>query len=225
MTPSTPPTRRIGVGIVDDHGLVREGLRALLAHAPEIEVLFDAADGEQALAMVARLRPDVLLLDLRMPVLDGIGTLRRLRGIDAPTHVLVLTTFDDDAALIEAAALGARGYLLKDAAFEDLLAGIRTVAAGGTAVRPAITMRIADALRRPQAIAGRGPAHAPAPELTIRELDVLRLMTAGLSNREIGHALGLAEGTVKNHVSVILSKLAVRDRTRAVLKAVEWGLV
>lgn len=225
MTAPTPSAGRIRVGIVDDHGLVREGLRALLAHAPEVEVLFDAADGEQGLAMVQRLRPDVLLLDLRMPVLDGIGTLRRLRGMDVPTRVLVLTTFDDDAALIEAAALGARGYLLKDVAFEDLLAGIRTVAEGGTAVRPAITTRIADALRRPPTPPGRGASHVPAPDLTSREIDVLRLMTAGLSNREIGHALGLAEGTVKNHVSVILSKLAVRDRTRAVLKAVEEGLV
>jgi len=222
--PSEAP--RIRVGIVDDHGLVREGLKALLAHAPEIEVVFDAADGEQGLAMVQRLAPDVLLLDLRMPVLDGLGTLRRLRGMEtqtnAKTRVLVLTTFDDDDALIEAAALGARGFLLKDVAFEELLEGIRTVAGGGTAVRPAATNKITDALRRPP----RGDTTSRTErDFTVRELEVLRLMSGGLSNREIAHALSLAEGTVKNHVSVVLSKLGVRDRTRAVLKAVEEGIV
>lgn len=218
--------RRIRVGIVDDHGLVREGLKALLAHALEIEVVFDASDGEQALAMVARLAPDVLLLDLRMPVLDGLGTLRRLRQLETQpnrkTHVLVLTTFDDDDALIEAAALGARGFLLKDVAFEELLEGIRTVAAGGTAVRPAATNKIADALRRPGRVETTSRTER---DFTVRELEVLRLMSGGLSNREIAHALSLAEGTVKNHVSVVLSKLGVRDRTRAVLKAVEEGIV
>ncbi|HMN96366.1 MAG TPA: response regulator transcription factor [Phycisphaerales bacterium] len=211
----------IRVGIVDDHALVREGLRALLTHADGIAVAFDAADGEQAIALAVRHAPDVLLLDLRMPVLDGLGTLRRLRDEGAAARVLVLTTFDDDEALIEAVALGARGFLLKDAALDDLVAAIQSVAAGETAVRPAATTRVADALRRP----ARPEARRRAPQLTMREIEVLRLLSAGLSNREIGEALLLAEGTVKNHVSVILSKLGVRDRTRAVLRAVEEGLV
>lgn len=217
----------IRVGIVDDHALVRGGLRALLAHAKDVEVIFEAAEGEQGLALVEQFRPDVLLLDLRMPVLDGIGTLRQLRTMNVPTKALVLTTFDDDDALVEAVALGARGFLLKDAALEDLLQAIRAVASGETAVRPTSTTRVTDALRRIPA-PGSPPTQRsarPAIEMTARELEVLRLMSAGLSNREIATALALAEGTVKNHVSVVLSKLAVRDRTRAVLRAVEEGLL
>mgnify|MGYP001463926633 CR=1 FL=1 len=222
----------IRVGIVDDQRLVREGIAALLVDAPDITVVFDAADGEQALALTRQHAPHVLLLDIRMPVMDGIGVLRELRSLDVPTRALVLTTFDDDEALIQAAALGARGYLLKDVSVEDLVGAIRTVAAGGTAVRPAMNTRIADALRRPGAGVPRRDVTSPARlaprggiELTTRELEVLRLLAGGLSNREIASAMQLAEGTVKNHVSVILDKLGVRDRTRAVLRAIEEGLV
>jgi len=223
----------IRVGIVDDHALVREGLCALLRHAPDIEILFDAPDGAEALARTARTPPDVLLLDLRMPEVDGIETLRRLRQRGDAVKVLVLTTFDDDAALLQATGLGARGYLLKDVSLDDLLAAIREVAAGGTAVHPTVTARITDALRL-RAPPGGSPTTAgraalrsrgPAIDLTAREIEVLRLLAGGFSNKEIARALTLAEGTVKNHVSVILAKLGTRDRTRAVLKAVEEGLV
>ena len=223
----------IRVGVVDDHALVREGLCALLRHASDIEVVLEASDGAEALARVAREKPDVLLLDLRMPGMDGLETLRRLRQRGDETKVLVLTTFDDDAALLQAAGLGARGYLLKDVSLDILLSAIREVAAGGSAVRPAITSRIIDALRLREPPGG-SPSTAPRTSaekgraallFTNREIEVLRLMAGGLSNKEIARALTLAEGTVKNHVSIILSKLGVRDRTRAVLKAVEEGVV
>lgn len=208
----------IRVLIAEDQTLVRQGISNLLSLTSDIEVAGEAEDGEGALAAVARLEPDVLLLDVRMPRLDGIGVLRRLRAQGARVPVLVLTTFDDEEALFEALRAGARGYLLKDVSLEQLASAIRTLAAGGDLVHPALSAQAAEALaERPRQF----PALEPPDPLTSRERAVLRLLAAGCSNREIASALGLAHGTVKNHISSILSKLGVRDRTRAVLRAFE----
>lgn len=212
----------IRVGLVDDQTLVRAGIQALLALVPDVEVAFEAEDGTEALTMLETASPDVLLLDLRMPGLDGLGVLRALRGKECLPPTIVLTTFDDDGLMLEAIRLGARGFLLKDISLERLAEAIRTVAAGGTLLQPAITER----LLRAALGAGTGFDSSLAPEpLTEREVEVLRLMTGGLSNREIADSLAVAEGTAKNHISNILAKLGVRDRTRAVLKALELGLV
>lgn len=212
----------ISVGVIDDQAIVRQGICALLAHAPEIRVVFDSAGGEEALRLAVEHAPDVILLDLRMPEFDGVELLFELRAKGVTSGVIVLTTFDDDAALMRTAALGARGFLLKDVTLDELVGAIRRVAAGGTAVRPAVTARVSETLRE---IRGETPPRSREYHLTDRELEVLRLLAGGFSNREIGSALGLAEGTVKNHVSLVLSKLGVRDRTRAVLKAVGEGLI
>lgn len=212
----------IRVGLVDDQTLVRAGIRALLSLVPDVEVAFEAEDGASALRALEEGSPDVVLLDLRMPGLDGIGVLRALRGAGRLPPTIILTTFDDDALMLEAIRLGARGFLLKDISLERLAEAIRTVAAGGTLLQPAITER----LLRAALGAGTVFESSVAPEsLTEREIEVLRLMTGGFSNREIADSLGVAEGTAKNHISNILAKLGVRDRTRAVLKALELGLV
>ncbi len=212
----------IRVGLVDDQTLVRAGIRALLGLVPDVEVAFEAEDGTTALRALETASPDVVLLDLRMPGLDGIGVLRALRGTGRLPATIVLTTFDDDALMLEAIRLGARGFLLKDISLERLAAAIRTVAAGGTLLQPAITERLLRAALGAET--GFDCSVAPEP-LTDREIEVLRLMTGGCSNREIADSLGVAEGTAKNHISNILAKLGVRDRTRAVLKALELGLV
>lgn len=209
----------VRVVVVDDQTLVRRGLVGLLALVPDVEVVGEAGDGEEALDLLGRVAPDVVLLDVRMPRLDGIGVLERLRG--APP-CLLLTTFDDDAVVLDAIRHGAAGFLLKDVTLEQLADAIRAVAAGGTLFRPGVTER---ALR---ALADRDRAFRAAAQpdaLTPREAEVLRLMAAGFSNREIARALGTAEGTVKNHASNVLTKLGVRDRTRAVLRALELGWV
>jgi DNA-binding NarL/FixJ family response regulator len=214
----------ITVGIVDDQALVREGIRSLLALTDDIEVVADAADGDEALTLVERHRPDVLLLDLRMPGRDGIATLAALgdRGDEVP--VLVLTTFDDDELVLRALRAGAAGYLLKDVTLDQLVDAIRALADGRTHIQPAVTERLLRAMTtRP-----RGPAQSElhhVEPLTERELEILRLLASGFSNQEIASALTLATGTVKNHVSTILLKLGVRDRTRAVLRALELGLL
>lgn len=210
------------VVLVDDQALVRAGIRALLGISG-IEVVAEAEDGERALAEIARTRPDVVLLDLRMPGLDGIGTLARLQELGDETPVLVLTTFDDDELLVEALRYGARGYLLKDVTVERLTRAVEVLASGGTLISPSITDRLLRAIRRgPSPV---GPDAPPAEPLTEREVEVLRLIAEGYGNREIAGAMFLAEGTVKNHVSAILAKLGVRDRTKAVLRALHDGLL
>ena len=203
----------IRVLIVDDHRLVREGFAALLSSTDTVRVVATAGDGEQALRLLDETDVDVMLLDLRMPGVDGHEVLRRLQeqGHQLP-RTIVLTTFDDDAALLLAAQRGARGFLLKDASLTELLEAIADVHRGHLALRPAVGDRVRSAL----AHAKGGAAHAAAPSLTPRESDVLRLMAAGLTNREIADGLGLAEGTVKNHVSVLLGKLmAEKERAGA----------
>jgi DNA-binding NarL/FixJ family response regulator len=210
----------IRIVLVDDQTLVRQGIRSLLELAGDIAIVAEAADGEDGVAVITRERPDVVLLDVRMPRKGGLDVLRALQAASALPPTILLTTFDDDEALLEGIRAGARGYLLKDVSLEQLTDAIRAVAAGGTVIRPAITERV---LRGLEHVSRDFDALSPPDPLTKREIEVLRLMAGGYSNREIAEALGTAEGTVKNHTSSILSKLGVRDRTRAVLKALELG--
>ena len=212
----------IRVAIVDDQTLVRQGIRALLSLAPDIEVVGEAGDGEEAIALVTRERPDVVLLDIRMPRKDGLAVLRELHAASALPPTIVLTTFDDDEILLDTVRAGAKGYLLKDVSLEALTEAITAVARGATMIRPAMTERV---LRGLEHVRRDYDTMSPPEPLTVREVEVLRLMAGGYSNREIADALGMAEGTVKNHASSILSKLGVRDRTRAVLTALERGLL
>jgi DNA-binding NarL/FixJ family response regulator len=212
----------IRVVLVDDQNLIRQGIRSLLELAADIAVVAEASDGDEALAVIRRERPDVVLLDLRMPKKDGVEVLKALRNGDTPSPAIILTTFDDDAALLEAVKAGAKGYLLKDVSLEQLTAAIRDVAGGGSMIRPVVTERV---LRGLEHVRRDFDALSPPDPLTKREIEILRLMAGGYSNREIASALGMAEGTVKNHASSILSKLGVRDRTRAVLKALELGYI
>ncbi len=208
--------------LVDDQTLVRQGIRGLLELTDDITVVGEAADGNEALDVVAATPPDVLLLDVRMPVLDGIEVVRRLAAADRLPPTILLTTFDDDEALLAGMRAGARGFLLKDVTFETLTDAIRAVARGETLIRPAVTERaIRSVEQHPPDIES---LDRPDP-LTQREAEVLRLLAAGWSNREIAEAIHTREGTVKNHISSILSKLGVRDRTRAVLRGLELGLI
>lgn len=212
----------ITVLIVDDHTLVRQGIRSLLELDPDIEVTGEADDGAAAVASIELDPPDVVLLDLRMPRFDGLWTLRALqdRGITVP--VLVLTTFDDDELVLGALRAGAKGYLLKDVTFERLGGAVRELAAGRTLAQPAITERLLDAFRTGK----HGPSDfGVADTLTAREIDVLRLVASGYTNRSIADALHLAEGTVKNHMSSAILKLGAKDRTSAVLRALRDGLL
>jgi DNA-binding NarL/FixJ family response regulator len=216
----------IRVLLVDDQQLVRTGFRMILQDEPGIEVVGEAPDGRQAVDAAIALRPDVVVMDIRMPVLDGIEATRRLvRQAAAPdVRILVLTTFDADENIVEALRAGASGFLLKDVTPADFVAAIRTIAAGEALLSPGVTRRLLDrfAERLPPVNDER---HAALRELTERELEVLRLVARGRSNREIADALGLAEPTVKTHVSHVLDKLALRDRAQAVILAYEAGLV
>jgi DNA-binding NarL/FixJ family response regulator len=208
--------------LVDDQQLVRHGIRTLLELLADIEVVAEAADGDAAIAAIVENAPDVVLLDLRMPGRDGLGVLAELRARGRLPPTIVLTTFDEDQLLLDALRLGARGFLLKDVSLERLSAAIRAVAAGGSAIQPGLTERLLEAGSRG---GWEETQLAPSEPLTERETEVLRMLVGGLSNREIGDALAMAEGTVKNHLSSILGKLGVRDRTRAVLKALAERLV
>ena len=210
------------VVLVDDQTLVRRGIRSLLELAGDIEIAGEAADGDEALAVIRRERPDAVLLDVRMPKRNGIEVLQALHASSELPPTILLTTFDDDEALLDGVKAGARGYLLKDVSLEQLTDALRTVAGGGTLIRPAVTERV---LRGLEHVRRDFESLSPPDPLTKRELEILRLMAGGYSNREIADALGTAEGTVKNHASSILSKLGVRDRTRAVLKALELGYI
>jgi DNA-binding NarL/FixJ family response regulator len=210
----------IRIALVDDQALVRRGIRSLLELAGDIAVVAEASDGEAGAGLIRQARPDVVLLDVRMPGKSGLDVLRELRSTDELPPTILLTTFDDDEALLAGIKAGARGYLLKDVSLEQLTDAIRTVAKGGSVIRPAVTEHV---LRGLEHVPRNFDALNPPDPLTRREREVLRLMAGGYSNREIADALSMSEGTVKNHVSSILSKLGVRDRTRAVLKALELG--
>lgn len=207
----------IRVFIVEDHAIVREGISNLLELSPDVQVIGTAASAEEALALLPSVKPDVLLLDMKLPKLNGVELMSRLRSsVDLPP-TLILTTFEDDGLLLDGLRAGAKGYLLKDVSLEQLLTAIREIARGGTFINPAVTERVL------QAVGKATHAHT-ASKLTERETHVLRLIAGGYNNREIATALEVSEGTVKNHVSSILAKLGVRDRTRAVLKGLEGGL-
>lgn len=214
----------IRVCIVDDQPLMRQGLESLLSLSTDVTVVGRAGDGDEALTVAAEQDPDVMLLDLRMPGRDGIATLEELARVGARVAVLVLTTFDDDELVLRALRSGARGFLLKDVGLQELLDAIRTLAGGGTLVQPALTERVLRTV-------GELPtpddfAHLPVPDpLTPRETEILRLLAGGFSNREIAEAMHLAEGTVKNHLSALLGKFGVRDRTRMVLRALHLGML
>lgn len=208
----------IRVVLVDDQMLVRSGIRGLLDMTPDIRVVAEAADGIEAAGVIAAAAPDLLLLDVRMPNCSGIELLRRANGSLPPT--ILLTTFDDDEVLFEGMRLGAHGFLLKDISLERLAEGIRAVAGGATLFRPALTERTRASY---ESAAGAKPLGLT--QLTARETEILALMAGGFNNGEIAAALGPSEGTIKNHVSSILSKLAVRDRVRAVLRGLEMGYI
>ncbi len=214
--------KAIRVMLVDDQNLVRQGVRSLLELADAIEVTAEARDGQEALDMLEEVRPDVILLDMRMPVMSGLDFLRHLSQTEYFPPTIILTTFDDDELVLGGLKAGAKGYLLKDVSLEELVDGIQTVANGGSIVKPAVTERLMKGLKGMET--GFSSLEQPDP-LTTRETEILRLMASGFSNKEIANSLDVAEGTVKNHVSNILSKMGVRDRTRAVLKAFEMGMI
>jgi len=208
--------------MVEDHAIVREGVSNLLALSQDIEVIGAAASAEEALARIPGAKPDVLLLDIKLPGLSGVELIRRLHAAGVLPPTLILTTFEDDELLFEGLRAGARGYLLKDISLEQLLEAIREIAGGGNYVKPAVTEQLLQAARKSE---GMSRGTLPLTLLTERETHVLRLLASGYSNREIARALIVSVGTVKNHVSSILGKLGVRDRTRAVLKGLQSGLL
>ena len=214
----------LGVLIADDQALMRAGFRMILEAEPDLEVVGEAADGQEAVAEAARLRPDVVLMDVRMPEMDGIQATRRLLDGNNETKVVMLTTFDMDEYVYEALRAGASGFLVKDVPPEQLVAGIRSVASGDSLLAPSVTRRlIQEYVRRPP-----GPLRTASPELTrltAREVEVLRLMARGHSNGEIATEFVVSETTVKTHVAHVLAKLGARDRVQAVVFAYESGLV
>ena len=214
----------IRVVIADDQALFREGLRTLLSTRPDIEVVGEAGDGEEAVALVEKLDPDVVLMDLRMPKLDGIQATARIRDRRPQIPVLVLTTFDDDANLFGALRAGAAGYLLKDVSSETLVAAIQAATKGESFLQSTVTGRVVAAFAK--LMEGGGvKAEALVLPLSPREREILMLLGTAASNKEIADKLNLAEGTVKNHVTNILTKLDVRDRTHAAIRARQLGLV
>jgi len=211
----------IRVMLVDDQTLIRQGVRALLELSDDMEVVAEAADGPSAIAMVPECQPDIMLLDMRMPGCSGLTVLQTLSEQDQLPPTLILTTFDDDEIVLGGLQAGARGYLLKDVGLDDLLNAVRAVAAGQSLVSPGLSQRLLKGL---EGLSTEFAALEQPEALTTRETEILRLMAGGYSNKEIARALDVADGTVKNHVSNILAKMGVRDRTRAVLKAFEAGL-
>jgi DNA-binding NarL/FixJ family response regulator len=213
----------IRVVIADDQGMVRSGFTVLLNAQPDIEVIAEAVNGQEAVAQAASLHPDVILMDVRMPVLDGLQATRQITAMSGPPKILVLTTFDLDDYVYEALRSGASGFLLKDASARELAEAVRLVAAGDALLAPGVTRRLIAEFAR---MGGpRAPTRKQLEGLTERESEVLALVARGMSNGEIAGHLVVAEQTVKTHVSRILMKLGLRDRTQAVVLAYESGLV
>ncbi|MEO8611564.1 MAG: response regulator transcription factor [Chloroflexota bacterium] len=217
----------IRVLLADDQVLFREALHTLLSVQPGIEVVAEAGDGEQALRSAAQHKPDVVLMDVQMPLLDGVAATRRLLAEFPACRVIMLTTFDDDEYVFEGLRAGAIGYLLKDAPAQKLVEAIQAAARGETFLGPSVAAKVVAELNRQpghSTMPARGAQNLPEP-LTAREIDILRLIASGYNNKEIADELVITEGTVKNHITNILGKLGVRDRTQAVLKAKELRLV
>ncbi len=205
----------IRVVIADDHGVIRDGLRHLLEEAPDIEVVGSAADGAEALSLAKSLSPDVVLMDLQMPVMDGVEATRRILADVPGTDVLVLTSFSDGERIIEALDAGAMGYLLKDAEPEVVLEGVRAVQRGDSPLHPRAAREL---------LTARSGARPEAPQLSARETEVLRLVALGLANKQIGRRLGISERTVKAHLTSVFQRLDVSDRTQAALWAQRHGI-
>jgi DNA-binding NarL/FixJ family response regulator len=216
----------IRVLLVDDQALFREGLSTLVSLYDDIDVVGEAANGEEALAAASRLQPDVVLMDLRMPVLDGVAATRQLKETYPPIRVIILTTFDDDEFVFDGLRAGAVGYLLKDVSSDKLIEAIRAAAQGESFLQPSIAAKVVAEFNRLERLAGQPRPQADLVEpLSDRELEILRLVATGDSNKEIAARLYITEGTVKNHVTNILGKLCVRDRTQAALRARELNLL
>jgi DNA-binding NarL/FixJ family response regulator len=210
----------IRVLVADDQAMVREGLRMLLSREPDLDVVAVAGTGREAVAQAARFHPDVLLMDIRMPELDGLEAARRILAADGDARVLVLTTFNLDEYVYEALRAGASGFVLKDDPPESLIAAVRTVAGGDALLSPTVTQGVIRQFTRLH----RQPPPDAVASLTARELEVLRLITEGLSNAEIGEALYISDTTVKTHVTRVLAKLQLRDRAQAIVLAYRTGL-
>ncbi|MBN2548536.1 MAG: response regulator transcription factor [Anaerolineales bacterium] len=226
MTETIDPIRLL---LVDDQQLLRQGLRMLLEMEPGLQVAGEASDGQEALEAYSRLQPDVVLMDIRMPVLDGVEATRMMRQRWPSSKIIILTTFDDDVYVFEGLRAGALGYLLKDVSIQELTQAIRTVNSGGALIEPSITRKVLAEFARlaPGARVGTidNLSDGAIEELSERELEVLRLVARGLTNRQIAEQLYLAEGTVKNYISAIFQKLGVQDRLQAVLAAQQHGLI
>ena len=210
--------------IVDDQRLMRQGLQTLLELETGFEVVGEAGDGQSALDAYAELQPDVVLMDIRMPGMDGVEATRRIHEKWSNARIIILTTFNDDAYVFEALRVGALGYLLKDLSGHELANAVRTVASGGALIDPSVARKVVTEFARLTSPAR--PINEGLPEsLTERELEVLRYLAEGFSNREIGNKLSLTEGTVKNYVTNVLQKIGARDRTQAALRGRELGLI
>lgn len=217
--------KRLKILLVDDQALFREALRTLLALQPDFEIVAEAENGERALALAKVHRPDVVLMDLRMPVMGGVEATRRLLQAHPASRVVVLTTFDEDEEVFEALRAGALGYLLKACSADRLCESVRAAAKGTTVLEPTVAARMMSGLSRKPGADGRKAAPPLADPLSERELAVLQRLAEGRSNKEIGSELGITEGTVKNHMTNVLGKLGVLDRTQAALRARELGLI
>ncbi len=215
---------RVRILIVDDQALFREGLHTLLSVQPDFEVVGEAGNGEEAIRLAANTRPNVILMDLRMPVLDGVSATRRLHQLLPDSRVIVLTTFDDDELVFDGLRAGAAGYLLKDVSSEKLFEAVRVAARGDYFLLPSITAKVVAEFARLSKPAPKIVEPLAEP-LSPREVEILKLVATGASNKEIAESLVIAEGTVKNHLTSIFSKLNVKDRMQAVIKAGDYGIL
>ncbi len=217
--------KKLKLMLVDDQSLFREALRTLLSLQPDFDIVAEAENGERALALAKVHKPDVILMDLRMPVMGGVEATRRTLAAQPAARIVVLTTFEEDEEIFEALRAGALGYLLKACSADKLNEAVRAAAKGTAVLEPSVTARMMAELNRLSAKNGRRPAQTLADPLSDRELGVLRLLADGCSNKEIGARLNITEGTVKNHMTNVLGKLGVLDRTQAALRARELGLI